>query len=275
MAEMKKVDSITLAVVEGALFATVREMRVTLIRTSYAPILYETHDFSCCLLSRRGEIMALSLDDVPLHTFPMAVQMKTVFEKFGDEIYPGDVIMMNDPFTGGTHLNDVAIVVPFFFENSLVLFIGIRAHWGDVGGATPGSFSGRDTEIYQEGIRIPPVKIYDKGKPNQSFLDVLFANVRFVQDRKGDFLAMLDTSRTAERRLSEICEKYGVMTVLECLDTLLDTTEERMRTAISKLPDGEYFMSSRDPILNLTSTQLGVSLCAQWCFHGAKEFIRP
>lgn len=270
---MKKVDPITLAVVEGALFATVREMRVTLIRTSYAPILYETHDFSCCLLSRGGEIMALSLDDVPLHTFPMAVQMKTVFEKFGDEIYPGDVMMMNDPFSGGTHLNDVAIVVPFFFEDKLVLFIGIRAHWGDVGGATPGSFSGRDTEIYQEGIRIPPIKIHEKGKPNQAFLDVLFANVRFVEDRKGDFLAMLDTSRTAEGRLSEIYKKYGVDTVLECLDTLLDTTEQRMRRAISKLPDGEYHDeyyldnsgNSLDPLIIKSNMEItGDKLTIDW-----------
>ena len=155
---MLAIDPITLEVVRGSLVATALQMRATLIRTAYAPIIYETLDFSCGLLTAEGELAAMS-EDFSGHVFAMALGLKDTQAKFADDIHPGDVIAVNDPYTGGTHMNDTAFYTPFFFDGDILLFIGVRAHWADVGGATPGSFSGQDTEIYQEGMRIVPVKI--------------------------------------------------------------------------------------------------------------------
>ena len=237
---MLAIDPITLEVVRGSLVATALQMRATLIRTAYAPIIYETLDFSCGLLTAEGELAAMS-EDFSGHVFAMALGLKDTQAKFADDIHPGDVIAVNDPYTGGTHMNDTAFYTPFFFDGDILLFIGVRAHWADVGGATPGSFSGQDTEIYQEGMRIVPVKIVERGKRNQGLWDVLFANMRGQEEREGDALAMLDTARVAEMRIGELCHKYGGDTIRQCLKVLLDSAEETMRERVRELPDGECY----------------------------------
>ncbi len=234
-----RIDPITLEVVRGSLVSTVHQMRATLMKTAYAPILYETRDFSCGLMTVGGELAAMS-EDFSGHVFAMALGLNVSREKFGDDIHPGDVLAVNDPYTGGTHMNDVAFYSPFFVDGELLLFIAVRAHFADVGGATPGSFSGQDTEIYQEGMRIVPVKLIDRGKLNQGLWDVLFANMRLTEERQGDALAMLDTARVAEMSVVELCAKYGGGTIRDCIDVLLDSAEETMRRAVSRLPDGEY-----------------------------------
>ena len=186
---MPGIDPITLEVVQGAFVHTVMQMRATLIRTAYAPILYESHDFSCGLLTAEGELnqslIGMSEGDFSGHVFSFHLALDNVLEKFKDRIYPGDVIAMNDPYTGGTHLNDVVFYTPFFSDGRLLMFIAVRAHWSDVGGATPGSFSGQDTEIYQEGVRMPPVKLIERGKVNQDLWDVVFANIVCPRNEKG------------------------------------------------------------------------------------------
>ena len=242
---MPAIDPITLEVVQGAFVHTVMQMRATLIRTAYAPILYESHDFSCGLLTAKGELnqslIGMSEGDFSGHVFSFHLALDNVLEKFKDRIYPGDVIAMNDPYTGGTHLNDVVFYTPFFSDGRLLMFIAVRVHWSDVGGATPGSFSGQDTEIYQEGVRMPPVKLIERGEVNQDLWDVVFANMRLPEEREGDALAMLDTARVAEMRVAELCEKYGTDTIEACRDTLLDRGEQIMRGRISELPSGEYY----------------------------------
>ena len=171
---MAQVDPITLEVVRGYLVSTVFQMRATLIRTAYAPILYETHDFSCGLLNTKGELAAMS-EDFSGHVFAMSLGLTAALDKFKDDIRPGDVLAVNDPYTGGTHLNDIAFYMPFWVDGKILLYIAVRAHHADVGGATPGSFSGQDTEIYQEGVRIVPVKLLQEGKVNQALWDVIFA----------------------------------------------------------------------------------------------------
>ena len=174
-----RVDPITLEVVREALRSVVREMRVNLVRTSYSSIIYEGEDFSCVLMNADAEIVAMSAgQDHPLHIVPIGWSMKAVREKFGDDIHPGDVFLHNDPYTGGTHLNDVAMIYPMFAESRLFHFPVVRAHWADVGGMTSGSISGAVTEIYQEGVRIPPIKVCERGSVNQAVVDVLFANMR-------------------------------------------------------------------------------------------------
>ena len=237
---MANVDPITLEVVRGALVSTVLQMRATLIRTAYAPIIYETFDFSCGIMTADGELGAMS-EDFSGHVFAMALGLNAARAKFKDDIHPGDVLAVNDPYTGGTHLNDIAFYTPFFVDGEIFLYIGVRAHHSDVGGATPGSFSGQDTEIYQEGMRIVPVKIIEGGKINQALWDVLFANMRLPDERQGDALAMLDTARIAERNLEELCAKYGTEIMEASIHVLMDSAEETMRERIQELPDGEYY----------------------------------
>ena len=241
------IDPITLEVVREALSSIVREMRVTLVRTAYSSILYEGEDFSCVLMDRHAQIVAMSRgQDHPLHIVPISWSMKAVHERFGDDIHPGDIFLHNDPYTGGTHLNDVAMIYPMFAPapggqtGELFLFPVVRAHWGDVGGMSPGSLSGRVTEIYQEGVRIPPIRIVERGRPNQAALDLIFANMRGPREREGDFRAMIGTCRKAAERVEALLGRYGHATLQACVSELLDRAEQRMRQRIRELPPGQY-----------------------------------
>jgi N-methylhydantoinase B len=250
---MGSTDPITLEVLREAFVSIVREMRVTIIRTAYSSILYEGEDFSCVLMDGDAQIVAMSKgQDHPLHIVPIAWSMRAVREKFGDDIHPGDMFLHNDPYTGGTHLNDVALIYPLFAEEQLTamgrqgptgrmfVFPVVRAHWGDVGGMSPGSLSGGATEIFQEGVRIPPIRIVDHGVPNQAALDLIFSNMRGPRERQGDFHAMIGTCKKAAERVEAVAARYGVATVRAAVAELMDRAELRMRRAISALRDGDY-----------------------------------
>ncbi|KKL55662.1 hypothetical protein LCGC14_2253170, partial [marine sediment metagenome] len=183
--------------------------------------------------------------------------VRVAMERFGDDINPGDVIIINDPYSGGTHLNDIAIIMPVFIDDKLAMIPAIRAHWADVGGMTPGSLSGTSTEIFQEGVRIPPIKIYERGKPVRGVLDLMFANMRVESERRGDLQAMLETCRTAEARIVEMVEKFSLDTLFEATELLIDRAELRLRNLIRDIPDGDYVFedyldasgNSPDPVL--------------------------
>lgn len=232
-------DPITLEIIQEAMISVVREMRANLIATAYSSIIYEAHDFSCVLMDGTGQIIAQA-EDNPSHIFPIPWSVRAMRDRFGDDIHPGDVFLHNDPYTGGTHLNDIAMVYPVFSAERLVLFPVVRAHWGDVGGTTAGSISGKSTEIFQDGIRIPVLKVANRGVLDESVLDLLFANMRVPRERRGDFLSTWGTCQVAERRISEIMAKFGVDTVEEAMRRLLDRAERRMRRRIAALPDGDY-----------------------------------
>ena len=235
------VDPITLEVLRETFSSIVREMRVTLVRTAYSSILYEGEDFSCVLMDGDAQLVAMSKgQDHPLHIVPISWSMKSVKEKFGDDIHPGDIFLHNDPYTGGTHLNDVAMIYPLFADGRLFVFPVVRAHWGDVGGMSPGSLSGDATEIFQEGVRIPPIRIVDRGTPNQAALDLIFHNMRGPRERKGDFDAMIGTCRKAAERVEALAARYGAAVVRAAVVELMDRAEQRMRRAIGALPDGHY-----------------------------------
>jgi N-methylhydantoinase B len=232
-------DPITLEVVQESFISIVREMRANLIRTAYSSILYEARDFSCVIMDPQGQLVAQA-EDNPSHVFPIPWSVKLMFERFGKDIHSGDIFLHNDPYTGGTHLNDVALIFPVFVEEKLTFFPVIRAHWGDVGGMTPGSLSGGSKEIFQEGIRIPILKVYESGRPNQGVLDLLFSNMRVPYEREGDFQAIIGTCRIAEKRIRELIEKYGKGLVEECVEMALLQSEQRMRKAISAILSGTY-----------------------------------
>jgi N-methylhydantoinase B len=235
------VDPITLEVLRETFSSIVREMRVTLVRTAYSSILYEGEDFSCVLMDGDAQLVAMSKgQDHPLHIVPISWSMKSVKERFGDDIHPGDIFLHNDPYSGGTHLNDVAMIYPLFADGRLFVFPVVRAHWGDVGGMSPGSLSGDATEIFQEGVRIPPIRIVDRGTPNRAALDLIFHNMRGPRERKGDFDAMIGTCRKAAERVEGLAARYGAPVVRAAVVELMDRAETRMRRAIGALPDGQY-----------------------------------
>ncbi len=251
----REIDPITLEVINESFVAVVREMRANMVRTAYSSIIYEGHDFSCVLVDGAGQLVAMA-EDNPVHIFPVPMEVREMLERFGGDIHPGDAFIHNDPYTGGTHLNDVAIISPLFHGEQMAVYPVVRAHWGDVGGTTPGSISGKNTEILHDGIRIPILRIIEKGEINQGLLDLLLHNMRVPEERRGDFFAMLATCHTAHKRLEELAAKYDWGVILAAKDRLLARAETSMRRRIAALPDGEstyeHFMDhdghSLDPI---------------------------
>ena len=235
------IDPITLEVVCEGLIAVVREMRANIIRASYSSVIYEFDDFSCALFGPKGEMVAQSWDH-PGHVLPLPWGVRCALEDFAGDLHPGDVVLLNDPYRGGTHLNDVTLLFPIFDEKgNLIIFPAVRSHWVDVGGMVPGSYSGLSTNIYQEGVRIPPIKIWNKGKPNKSAIALLMANMRVPEEREGDLNAMLGSCRIAEQRIRSLIAKYTWRKVMSAVNLHLDRTEQRLRERIAELPDGDYY----------------------------------
>jgi N-methylhydantoinase B len=234
-------NPITLEVVCESLIAIVREMRATIIRASYSSNIYEFEDFSCALFDASGQMVAQSWDH-PGHVLPLPWGVKCMFEDFENDLEPGDAILLNDPYRGGTHLNDVTLICPQFDSSgNIIMFPAVRAHWVDVGGMVPGSYSGLSTNIYQEGVRIPPIKLYEAGKVNRAAMSLLMANMRIPDEREGDLNASLGACRVASTRIRKLYEKYGKDTVEACVAVNLDRTERRLREKIALLPDGDYY----------------------------------
>ena len=234
-----QLDPVTIEVIHNALTSFIKEMRHTIIRTSFGPNLRERHDFSCALQDPNGELVAIFQDNPP-HIVPTVYAVRAALDRFGDDIHRGDVVIVNDPYILGGHMNDVAHLYPVFAGGRLIFWMVIRIHYTDIGGMAPGSITPDSTDVYQEGIRIPPVKAYQADKPNHAFLDVLFANVRVPEERKADFMAVVASFWTSEKRFQEILSAHGVDAVVRCGEVVRDRAERRMRDAISRLPDGDY-----------------------------------
>ena len=234
------IDPITLEVVTEGLISIVREMRATVFRTARSVAIYEAKDFSCGLFDSASQVVAQS-EDIGAHVVPLPWSVQAAMTEFGDDLAPGDVIMLNGPYRGGTHLNDVTLIHPLFEDGRLILFPAVREHWADVGGMTPGSLSGLATEIYQEGLRIRPIKIVERGRLNRTAMDLIPDNMRVPDERLGDFHAGLAACKTAEHRIREIVGRYGLTTLLECIRLNLERSEARMRERIASLPDGEVY----------------------------------
>ena len=241
---MTTVDPITLEVVCEGMRAIVKEMRASIIRASFSSAIYELDDFSCALFNPQADMVAQS-DDHPGHVMPMPWSVFCAMEDFSgqdgnESIEPGDVILLNDAYRGGTHLNDVTLLYPVFVGGELFIFPAVRAHWADVGGMTPGSYSGLATNIYQEGVRIPPIKLYERGTLNKGVMRLLMSNMRLPEEREGDLEASLGACRTAQHRIEQMVEKYSKAVVLACMKLNLDRSEHRLREKVAELPDGEY-----------------------------------
>ena len=229
-----------LELIRESLVSVVNEMRANIVRASFSSIIYEGRDFSCALLTPDGRLLAQSLDDNPIHIFAVPYSANEIIRKYAAAISDGDAFLHNDPYSGGTHLNDILLIEPVFSEGELLAFTAVRSHWGDVGGMTAGSISGRATEIYQEGVRIPPIRIAEKGDVNDEILELLFANMRAPAERRGDFHAMLGASRKAADHLRRLKRRFGNASLVSGIRTLIANAEATMRRMIQACPDGEY-----------------------------------
>ena len=189
---------------------------------------------------RRRRLIAQGVDDNPIHNFAVPYSTAEVVRVFGDDIRDGDIFLHNDPYTGGTHLNDVLMLYPVFHDGRLAMFTATRCHWGDVGGMTPGSLSGQVQEIYQEGLRIVPTRICDRGRMNDAWLSLLFDNMRITRERRGDFNTMLGTSRKAAEHVGRLFARFGGGALLDAIEELIERAEKVMRARIAGIPDGTY-----------------------------------
>ena len=231
-------NAIELELFRHLLVSIAEEMGVVLRRTSYSANIKERRDYSCAVYDARGETVAMG-DHMPVHLGAMPLSVRAVREAF--ELGPGDVAMVNDPFRGGTHLPDITVVAPVFTEGSRrpSFFVANRAHHADVGGMSPGSMP-LAKEIFQEGIRIPPILIQRAGKIDRPLLDLVLANVRTPVEREGDILAQLASLERGVSRLNELVAKYGGRRVAGNMRALQDYSERMMRAAIGRLPRGVY-----------------------------------
>jgi len=230
------VDPVSLEVFRNLLVSVAEEMGVALGRTAFSPNIKERKDYSCALFDPQGRMVAQAAH-IPVHLGSMPASVKCALEGF--DLEPGDIVILNDPYQGGTHLNDVTLVAPVFHGGTLVGFVANRGHHADIGGMAPGSLP-ISTELFQEGFIIPPLKLARRGQLNPEVIALFCRNSRTPDERKGDLSAQIAACRTGERRLLEVVERYGWETVREHMSALLDYSERLTRSAIREIPDGDY-----------------------------------
>jgi N-methylhydantoinase B len=229
-------DPAAFEIMKNALYKIAEEMRVVLCKTAYSPILKSAGDFSCGVFDAAGDMVAQG-PDLPIHLGSMPDAVRAIVDAFGHDVHPGDVFIHNDPYCGGSHLPDVNVIRPAFFGGKLLGYACLRAHWPDVGSATPGSY-GAVTEIYGEGLRMPPVRLVSKGVMNEDIEKIILANVRTPEERKGDLGAQLAATLRACQRLEALAERYGPDTLVRTMADVMDYSERLMRAMLSDLPDG-------------------------------------
>ena len=234
-----KVDPITLSVVRGMLETTQREMTLALEKTARSSVFNLAHDYSTALFNARPE-MILQGQDIPIHLGSLIPAMKAVAAFFGDDIHEGDLFLHNDPAFGGSHAIDTCMYKPVFYKGELVYWTVCKGHLTDIGGPVPAGYNPNATEIYAECLRIPPVKIWDRGKPRHDVLNMILTNMRARRDQEGDFRALIGACQVGERNLIAMLDKYGKAEVDACVDTLLDMADRHMRALIATVPDGTY-----------------------------------
>jgi N-methylhydantoinase B len=242
-------DPIELEIFKNLYHSIAEEMGAALRRTAFSPNIKERRDYSCAVFDGAGEVIAMG-DHMPVHLGSMPMSVRAAIDASAME--PGDMVMLNDPFRGGTHLPDITLVAPVYVAHGRFnrgrgrprhirpdFYVASRAHHADVGGAYPGSM-GLCREIYQEGVRIPPVKLMRRGEMNADVLAMLLNNVRTPEEREGDLGAQIAACHTGAERLREVCSRYGVERARRAADDLLNYSEELMRAFLQCVPAGEY-----------------------------------
>ena len=230
-----RIDPITLEVIRNALLSATSEMKNVVVRTAVSPLWKDAGDVSCAILTRQAELVAQGRGDIPVHLATMPFSLKGILERFPlESLEEGDVLIQNDPYCGGnTHLPDVLMTIPVFADGDVIAFSAVRGHWTD-------PYSATAREIFDEGIIIPPVKLYRLGQLNYDLMNMIVANSRSPEERRGDVRAQEAGCRVGVERLNRIVEKYGAATVETAMAEIIDHSERLTRAEISKLPDGVY-----------------------------------
>jgi N-methylhydantoinase B len=231
-------NPITLELLKNAFTAVPEEMGAALKRTAYSPNIKERMDASCALFDAGGRMLAQA-EHIPVHLGAMPLTVN-VAVKHVEELNEGDQIVVNDPYHGGSHLPDITLINPVFYEERLAGYAVNRAHHADVGGMTPGSMPGSSTELFQEGLIIPPCKLLIRGKENADIFGIIKANTRTPKERVGDIRAQIAANNLGAMRMAELIQKYSAETYTEFAKSIIDYSEKRMRHAIAQMPDGTY-----------------------------------
>lgn len=240
---MAEIDPITLAVIQGVLESTQREMTLTIEKTSRSSVFNIARDYSNALFSGNGE-MVLQGQDIPIHLGSLMPALRSVADYFADDIHPGDVFYHNDPAWSGSHIVDCCMYKPVFYRDELVFWTVSKGHVTDIGGPVPAGYNPEAKEIYAEGLRIPPLKIRDRGTERRDVVNFILTNVRSRRLQAGDMRAQLAAVTIGERNLIGLLDKYGRATVMAGMAQLLDLAEAQMRAFIADIPDGRYRGSS-------------------------------
>jgi len=233
-----KIDKILVSVFQRRFKSITEEMSIVLTRTTRSPILCEAKDFVTGLYDARGKMLEQT-ENLPILSFSLGPVCEYIVDYFGDEIYPGDVIFHNDVFSMGNQNNDVAVYKPIFYNDQLVAWAAAKGHQADIGGAVAGGYNPRATEVWQEALRIPPVKVYEKGKLRKDVWDLIFANIRF-DIVAADMRAQIGSCVVGERGILKLVEKYGIAVFESHKQYLFDSTENMMRAEIKTIPNGVY-----------------------------------
>ena len=256
---MNHADPVRLEIFKNLFHAIAEEMGAALRRTAFSPNIKERRDYSCAVFDSSGEVLAMG-DHMPVHLGSMPMSVAAAIEAL--ELEEGDIAVLNDPFAGGTHLPDLTMVMPVFVGRGRkpMFYVASRAHHADVGGAQPGSM-GLSRDIYQEGIRIPPVKIASGGELKEDVMVLILANVRTPEEREGDLTAQVAACRLGARRLREMVERYGSREVLAYRSHLLDYSARMMRATLTGLPDGVYAAEDFLDDDGITSGPVRIRVC--------------
>ena len=233
-----KIDKILASVLQRSFKSITEEMSIVLTKTTRSPILCEAKDFVTGLYDGKGKMLEQT-ENLPILSFSLGPVCEYIVDYFGDEIYPGDVIFHNDVFSMGNQNNDVAVYKPIFFEDKLIAWAAAKGHQADVGGAVPGGYNPKATEIFQESLRIPPVKVYERGKLRKDVWDLIFANIRF-DIVAADMRAQIGSCVVGERGILMLADKYGLDVFDSHKEHLFDSTEKMMRAEIRTIPNGVY-----------------------------------
>ena len=241
-ANLPSPDPVTTEILSNALQSVTDEAFVALMKSAYSTNIKERHDHSCAIVDRNGRLVTQASNSIPVHIASVLGQMQALLAKYEpEEIEEGDVFAANDPHEGGgTHLPDVSLAKPVFIDGELLGFVCNIAHHADIGGMSPGSMAGGMTEIYQEGLRIPVIKLFRRGELDRDLFDILLLNVRVRDERRGDYNAQFAALRLAERRLREIAAKNTPGLVAAVFEEIIARSNRRMRDAIARVPDGVY-----------------------------------
>ena len=237
---MTNLDPITLTVIQSGLQQVCNEMDLSFVRSAFSPVISEALDRSDGIYAKEdGELISQGELGLPVFVGTMQFGTRCVIERAKD-LHPGDVFIVNDPYLGGTHLMDVRFVKPFFYEGELFAWLANTGHWPDTGGAVPGGFSANATEVEQEGLRLPPVKLYKAGVMDEEILSIVLSNIRIADQRIGDIKAQAAALTVGEKRFTELIDRYGSDTVEGSIKELKKRSALQMRTKIKQIPDGLY-----------------------------------